>query len=43
MMDTWMNSPTHRNNILLSSFTDVAVGVYVTNGTTYVSTVFVGY
>ena len=43
MMDTWMNSPTHRNNILLSSFTDVAVGIYVVNGITYVSTVFVGY
>ena len=43
MVDTWMNSPTHRNNILLSSFTDVAVGVYVVNGITYVSTVFVGY
>ena len=43
MMDTWMNSPTHRNNILLSSFTDVAIGVYVVSGTTYVSTVFVGY
>ncbi len=43
MMDTWMNSPTHRNNILLSSFTDVAIGVYVVNGITYVSTVFVGY
>ena len=43
MMDTWMNSPTHRNNILLPSFTDVAIGVYVVNGITYVSTVFVGY
>lgn len=43
MMDTWMNSPTHRNNILLSAFTDVAIGVYVVNGITYVSTVFVGY
>ena len=42
MMDTWMNSPTHRNNILLSSFTQMAVGIYVSNGTTYVSTVFVG-
>lgn len=42
MIDTWMNSPTHRNNILLSSFTDMAVGIYVSNGTTYVSTVFVG-
>ena len=42
MMDTWMNSPTHRNNILLASFTKMAVGIYVSNGTTYVSTVFVG-
>ena len=42
MMDTWMNSPTHRNNILLPSFTKMAVGIYVSNGTTYVSTVFVG-
>jgi uncharacterized protein YkwD len=41
-MDTWMNSPTHRNNILLPSFTKMAVGIYVSNGTTYVSTVFVG-
>ena len=43
MVDTWMNSPTHRNNILLSSFTEMAVGIYVVNGITYVSTVFVGY
>jgi len=43
MLDTWMNSPTHRNNILLSSFSEVAVGVYVQNGITYVSTVFAGY
>ena len=42
MIDTWMNSPTHRNNILLSSFTQMAVGIYVNNGITYVSTVFVG-
>ena len=42
MIDTWMNSPTHRNNILLASFTKMAVGIYVSNGTTYVSTVFVG-
>ena len=42
MMDTWMNSPSHRHNILLQSFTKMAVGIYVSNGTTYVSTVFVG-
>ena len=42
MVDTWMNSPSHRNNILLASFTKMAVGIYVSNGTTYVSTIFVG-
>ena len=42
MMETWMNSPTHRNNILHASFTDMAVGVWETGGTTYVALVFVG-
>jgi len=42
MIDTWMNSPTHRNNILLPSFTQMAVGIYVYNGITYVSTIFLG-
>ena len=43
MVETWMNSPTHRNNILLSGFSEIAVGIYVSNGITYVSTVFAGY
>ena len=42
MMETWMNSATHRYNILLSQFTDMAVGTYVENGTTFVSLIFVG-
>ena len=42
MMETWMNSETHRHNILLSQFTDMAVGVYTENGTTYVSMIFIG-
>ena len=42
MVDTWMNSPSHRNNILLPSFTQMAVGIYVYNGITYVSTIFLG-
>lgn len=42
MMETWMNSPTHKYNILLDQFTDMAVGTHVENGTTYVSMVFVG-
>ena len=42
MMETWMNSETHKYNILLSQFTDMAIGTTVENGTTYVSMVFVG-
>ena len=42
MMETWMNSPTHKYNILLDQFTDMAVGTTVENGTTYLSMVFVG-
>ena len=42
MMETWMNSPTHKYNILLDQFTDMAIGTTVENGTTYVSMVFVG-
>ena len=42
MMETWMNSETHKYNILLSQFTDMAIGTTVENGTTYVSMVFIG-
>ena len=42
MMETWMNSETHKYNILLSQFTEMAIGTTVENGTTYVSMVFVG-
>ena len=42
MMETWLNSPTHKYNILLDQFTDMAVGTTVENGTTYVSLIFVG-
>ena len=42
MMETWMNSETHRYNILLSEFTDMAVGTYTENGVTYVSMIFIG-
>ncbi len=40
MMETWMNSETHRNNLLNAAFHRAAVGVYVWEGTTYVSLVF---
>ena len=42
MMQTWMNSPTHRYNILLPAYTDMAVGVWEANGNTYVSLILVG-
>ncbi len=42
MMETWMNSATHRYNILHPDFTDMAVGIWETNGTTFVSLVFIG-
>ena len=42
MMETWMNSPTHKYNLLLPAFTDMAVGVWETGGVTYVSLILVG-
>lgn len=42
MMETWMNSPTHKYNLLLPAYTDMAVGVWETSGTTYISLVLVG-
>ncbi len=42
MMDTWMNSPTHKYNIMLDKFTDMAVGIWETNDTTFVSLIFIG-
>lgn len=42
MMETWMNSPSHRYNILHPSFTDIAVGVWETSDTTFVSLIFIG-
>ena len=42
MIDTWMNSATHRYNILLASFDEIAVGTFVQNGTTSVSLIFIG-
>ncbi len=42
MMETWLNSPTHRYNILHPDFTDMAVGFWETNDTTFVSLIFIG-
>lgn len=40
MMQTWMGSETHRNNLLNASFRQMAVGVFESDGTTYVSMIF---
>ena len=37
LMDTWMNSEGHRNNILSKDFSSIAIGVYHLNGVTYVT------
>lgn len=40
VMDLWMNSPGHRANILNSSYNEIGVGIYTTNGCTYYVQVF---
>ncbi len=40
IVSAWMNSPSHRDNILNTSFTRAAIGIYEFNGTTYISQIF---
>ena len=43
MVDAWMNSKSHRDNILLQHFTETAIGVYVADdNVTYVAQLFKG-
>lgn len=42
MVEAWMNSEGHRENILCEDFTAAGIGVYVTGGTIYVANFFVG-
>lgn len=42
LMDTWMNSEGHRENILAQRFTSIAIGIYQTETLTYVTQIFVG-
>ena len=35
VVEAWMNSPTHRDNILYDEFTKVAISIYEDNGTCY--------
>ncbi len=34
-MDDWMQSPGHRENILMPSFTHIGIGAYQSGGHTY--------
>lgn len=40
VVDEWMNSPTHKDNILFEEFENAAVYTYTTGGTTYVALEF---
>lgn len=42
LMNAWMNSQGHRENILLANYTSMAVGVYITNDTVYAVQIFLG-
>lgn len=42
IMDTWMNSDTHRANILLADFSQLAVGFYEQDGVLFISQIFLG-
>lgn len=42
MMNSWMNSESHRANILLEDFTEMAVGIYEKDDIVYATQIFLG-
>ena len=42
MVNTWMASQGHKDNILAQRYTDTAIGIYQTETTTFVAQVFIG-
>lgn len=42
LMNAWMNSQGHKENILLENYISMAVGVYITNDTVYAVQIFMG-
>jgi uncharacterized protein YkwD len=42
IVDKWMNSTSHKNNILSTSFSKAGIGVYYANGRIYVANYFAG-
>ena len=42
LVDVWMKSTSHKNNILTSSFTKAGLGIYYANGRMYIANFFAG-
>ena len=42
LMNSWMNSKSHRDNILLKDFTEMAIGVYEKDEIVYATQIFLG-
>lgn len=42
LVDVWMKSTSHKNNIMTSSFTKAGLGIYYADGRMYVANFFVG-
>ena len=40
MVETWLNSETHRANIMMAEFNQTAIGIYEKDGTVFVSQIF---
>ena len=40
IFDAWMDSPSHRENILREGFTDMCIGIYSVGGSTYAVQLF---
>lgn len=42
IVNTWMNSQGHKDNILAERYTDTAIGIYITETTTFIAQIFIG-
>ena len=42
LFDAWMNSEGHKDNILLYEYTDIAIGIYIDDTSTYAVQLFLG-
>ena len=40
IVETWLNSQTHKANIMLADFSQTAIGIYESNGTLFISQIF---